>query len=585
MKHMNVQFMNACEFQNDRILEFAHEELTEGLETLMNQTEIELSVVFSTPEQPLRFDGYQASFHSGQLRIEASCPRGFLHGAYEILRFLGWDYTFPGRERQIVLRHLDAGIPEFSFRREPWMEYRGACLYNTTKETWKETLNAVDWMAKNGYNFLLTSYHRLDDTGQGDHAILWDEIGDQLLPEIQKRGIVLDMSEHSTDCFFPREELFTQHPEWFALKDGQRQPLQICYSNLQAVDTYGDRLAAFAADKPWFQFMGIWPLDGGGYCECEACRDPLTIYRANVRISQKLAQVRPDLTVEHLAYTAQSFTRPKNAVPKNMSVLVCSAKNEVAYEWAQRAGASGGAFYFDYNTGDHYRFRSLLWLNPLYCQEIVNAMTSYGFRGIVSLYLPVTAWWQASINYWYLRQFYYEPDADVELLTRELAGTLFGAPAAEEMKHILLQVFRNLQDPILWNGIPHGYEWFKGRIVQRNRSLDATHRQRYETVYKDILFRIGTCEISGQREQRNVQHLMRYLHLQHLYFVLITQYDADYNGEDSIEPYLCALKEYESDPDNPYISERYARWRIMGRDNILLPDRENFFQARMEPSD
>ena len=39
--------------------------------------------------------------------------------------------------------------------------------------------------------------------------------------------------------------------------------------------------------------------------------------------------------------------------------------------------------------------------------------------------IPVTAWWQASINYWYLRQFYYEPDADVELLTRELAGKKF----------------------------------------------------------------------------------------------------------------------------------------------------------------
>ena len=212
MKHLNVQFANVCAFQNDRILEFAHEELIEGLEALLDWSETKLTVVFSTPEQPLRFDGYQASFHGGQLRIEASCPRGFLHGAYETLRFLGWDYTFPGRERQSVLRHLDAGIPEFSFRREPWMEYRGICLYNTTKETWKETLNAVDWMAKNGYNFLLTSYHRPDDTGQGDHAILWDEIGDRLLPEIQKRGVVLDMSEHSTDCFFPRAELFPQHP-------------------------------------------------------------------------------------------------------------------------------------------------------------------------------------------------------------------------------------------------------------------------------------------------------------------------------------------------------------------------------------
>ena len=222
----------------------------------------------------------------------------------------------------------------------------------------------VDWMGKNGYNFLLTSIHREDDTEQGDHAILWDEIGDVLLPELQKRGIVIDMSEHSTDFFFPREELFRQHPEWFALENGVRCPSQICYSNPEAVEVFGDRLAAFAADKPWIRFLGIWPLDGGGYCQCEACKDPLTIYRANRRIAEKLAAVRPDVIAEYLAYRPQSYTRPDEDLPKNMSALVCSVRDQVAYEWALRAKGAGGAFYFDYNTGDHYRWRSNLWLNP-----------------------------------------------------------------------------------------------------------------------------------------------------------------------------------------------------------------------------
>lgn len=585
MNHLNVQYKDMCQFYDEHaetILEFARGELSAGLAALLGQTPAMLTVIFSLPEEPLRFDGYQVSHSGGQLRVESSYPRGILHGVYEALRFLGCDYTFPGKERQPVLRHLSDGLPDFSFRREPWMEFRGLCLYDTTKETWQETLDAVDWMAKNGYNFLLTSYHRLDDTGQGGHAILWDEIGERLLPELQKRGIVLDMSEHSTDCFFPREELFPQHPEWFALKDGRRQPLQICYSNDQAVEVYGDRLAAFAADKPWFQFMGIWPLDGGDYCECDACRDPLTIYRANVRISRKLSQVRPDLTVEHLAYTAQSFTRPQNIIPENMSVLVCSAKNEVAYEWAQKAHHSGGAFYFDYDTGDHYRYRSLPWLNPSYCREIVNVMTAYGFRGIVSLYLPVTAWWQASINYWYLRRFYYEPTADVRQLTQELAETLFGASASEKMGRILLEVFYELQDPVLWNGIPHGYEWFKGRIVQRNHLLDKVQRQRYESAHSRIVRMLEECVVSGEAAQRQLELLKRYLHMQYLYFTLITQYDADSDKKEAITPYLSALKEYESDPDNPFISEQYARWRTIGRDNILLPDRKNYYQAQAE---
>ncbi len=108
------------------------------------------------------------------------------------------------------------------------------------------------------------------------------------------------------------------------------------------MEAYGESLAKFAAEKPWFQFMGIWPLDGGDYCECEACRDPLTIYRANVRIAEKMKRVRPDLIVEHLAYTPQSFSRPTHAMPENMSVLVCSTRNRTAYRGPARPRTAVG---------------------------------------------------------------------------------------------------------------------------------------------------------------------------------------------------------------------------------------------------
>lgn len=575
--------------QEFRIIQFAQSELTRYLSYIptekgiaeLEETE-EIWVLFELPEAPLRYDGYEIFLTGdGRIHLRANTARGILHACYELLRQADFDFTFPGEQRQEIPQKADISTlsGRLSVRREPWLEYRGICLYHTTRQTLKETLETVDWMAKNGYNFLMTSIHRDDDTMQGDHAILWDEIGDVLLPELQKRGIVIDMSEHSTDWFFPRKELFGKYPEWFSLKDGRRQPYQICYSSQEAVEAYGDSLARFAADKPWIQFLGIWPLDGGDYCECQACQDRLAIYRAGVRIAGKIKKVRPDLAVEYLAYTPQSFSRPPRQIPDNMSVLVCSVRGRTAYEWACRAKDSQGAFYFDYGTGDHYRMRSNLKLDPDYSRETVNAMASYGFRGMLSLWLPVTCWWQACINYWYLKEFYYNPCADVSELTRRLAENLFGEHRGESMAGLLMEVYHKLQDGNLWNGSYQGHEWYWEHILNRNEALDKLHLQIYEDTWNSIMGRMKEEQPENPYHRRQLGLLKEYLTLQRLYYRQVDSYRAETGTQDQAEAYFEELKRCSEDTDNPFISESYARWRITGRDNILIPGQECAYEA------
>lgn len=381
-----------------------------------------------------------------------------MHGVYALLKELGCNFLFPGRQRERIPEY--GGWPRFdriAIRREPWLEYRGLCLYNTVKKTEQKTLDALDWMAKNGFNFLMSSIHREDDTGCGKygHAILWDEIGEKMMPELKKRGIVLDMSEHSTNYYFPSEKLFEQHPEWFALVNGKRAAGQICYSNPDAVEAYGNALADFTRENGDFEFMGIWPPDGGGYCECEKCRDPQTIFKANVKIAAKIRKVRSELTVEHLAYTPQSFPRPKEKMPENMCVLVCSVRDKIAHEWALASKETGGAFYFDYMTADHYRYRANVVMNPIYCREMVNMLAGYGFRGAVSLYLPVDCWFQTSLNLWYLSELYYDPVKPARELLEE--GAL-----------VLEEVSENLSDCCLWSGYSHAHDWYCEHITGRD---------------------------------------------------------------------------------------------------------------------
>lgn len=566
---------------------FAGEELCRYLGKMFpHDVQEQMEVTFVLETSGFRYDGYEVTESEPQkIELRAGMERGLLYGVYALLKELGCSFLFPGEQRERIPEHESWPCTErIEIRREPWLEYRGVCLYNTVKETEQKSLDAVDWMAKNGFNFLLTSIHKEDDTGCGEygHAIRWDEIGDGMMPELNKRGIVLDMSEHSTNYHFPPEKLFPQHPEWFAMVDGKRAPGQICYSNSDVVEAYGNALAQFACQNSGFEFMGVWPLDGGGYCECEKCRDPQTIFRANVKIAAKIQKVRPELTVEHLAYTPQSFPRPEEKMPENMCVLVCSVRDKVAYEWALASKDAQGAFYFDYMTADHYRYKANVVVNPVYCRETVNMLAGYGFRGAVSLYLPVDCWFQASLNLWYLSELYHDPAQPLENLHRKLALQLFGRRDLEKGEWVLKQIGEELSDRCIWSGFPNAYDWYCEHITGRNRELDAVHAKRFDEVCRQILEILSELENGGTEEyQKNIARMRQYVELQQLYYHSIDLFDADRDTPERARPYFERLSELKREEDTPFISEKYARWRITRRDNIFAPEKVNLFQAQV----
>jgi hypothetical protein len=56
---------------------------------------------------------------------------------------------------------------------------------------------------------------------------------------------------------------FKEHPEWFALVNGKRQPPQVCTTNPEVINQV---VAAALASK--FNIANISPSDGGGFCQC-----------------------------------------------------------------------------------------------------------------------------------------------------------------------------------------------------------------------------------------------------------------------------------------------------------------------------
>jgi len=74
---------------------------------------------------------------------------------------------------------------------------------------------------------------------------------------------------HSWDAAFDlrKGETFKQHPDWFALVNGNRRPPQMCTTH---PDVLARMVEYVLGGKQ--AIMNISPSDGGGFCECERCR-------------------------------------------------------------------------------------------------------------------------------------------------------------------------------------------------------------------------------------------------------------------------------------------------------------------------
>ena len=556
--------------------QFAHNELISYWSKIFNTHSSSAPAplpIFFTRVTNLPFDSYTISITDTSITICSPVGRGILYGVYELLKLIGCIFIFPSPEHQYVPTLSSFELPPQTITKTPSLEFRGLCLYQVSESTLTESLHMIDYMGKNHYNFLLTSINK-DDEAIGDFQdIHWKDVGEKLYPELLKRGIVIDMSEHSTDYFFPRDKWFKEHPEWFALMDGTRVPRQICYSNEDAIAEYIRSYCEFVKKHNDFQFIGIWPLDGGGYCQCDHCKDPLTVLRVNERIAEAIAKIRPDLTVEHLAYTPQSLSCPDHEIPDNMSVLVCDIQNTLAYKWGMKAYSKGGAFYFDYHTGDNYRFRSHVWLNPLYCKKIVNTFVHYRYRGIISLYLPITSWWQSSINYYYLSVAYYNPCFDLEEETSKLARMLFGILNGDTLAEALLITITKLQDQTLWSRFPHKLEHHPEHICNRNTYSDTLHLEAYKHTYNTIWQLIESVDLTSMtnNELYQLELFKAYLALQKLFFECVDQFNFETDSPDKVTPYFNMLEDLQKKWGNVFISPDYAKWRIIGRDNLLDP--------------
>ena len=428
---------------------FAAEELRRALREISGsappvQTEgkpggfsIELETL--AKENPeIRFDGFRIAVSGATLRIAANLPRGVLNGVYELLDFWGCRWFFY-RESPLYPQASELPLPESGIS-NPDLELRGVCIFPVNAEHCEELRRILDWLGRNRFNLLLTSINRTKKRDNG-WEVEWRQVERELLPELIRRGTILNISEHSGRHFFP-VTLFEEHPEWFAMNaEGRRFSTgQICYSNEEAVKVLVRNFTEYAEKHPEVSILGTWPEDGYGFCKCENCSRPGTVLKAVNRIADAIRKVRPDLTVEYLSYTSETSDVPPDILPRdNMSILIANMR--VASEWKAKIDKVGGrgVYRLHYHITDNTAERANLALKFHETAADCREAKEYGLRGIIPFFIGIDTWWRSSLNLYFLGKLSWSVSLSAEEILSDLCEKLYPS-VAKEMTELFLRL-------------------------------------------------------------------------------------------------------------------------------------------------
>lgn len=294
-------------------------------------------------------NGRRLTVVSGHERV------GTLYGAYDLLYRMGCRWFAPGPMHEEVPR-VDV-IPDIDETEKPDFVARGFLA-------WENRGNAdfLLWMARNRLNYWTLEQqppgllHKLGILMVcGRHTAESEFLGpDNAYPYNHYRfsgddGKPADpypvSSEFQGDANGDgRLSYFEAHPEWYAMVKGKRVPgieresfgTNYCTSNLHATAEFVKNYIRALADGRLrdADILRFWTLDGGKWCECDACkaqgtptdRHLLLVHRFCEEIAKARAEgrrTRP-LTVTFLAY-ADVVDPPTRALPAGFPRDYCMA--------------------------------------------------------------------------------------------------------------------------------------------------------------------------------------------------------------------------------------------------------------------
>jgi len=277
---------------------------------------------------------------------------------------------------------------------------------------------------------------------------------------------------HTIDKYFPPEEYFAQHPEWFALYSGVRVPWShFCLSSESLAEALTERLLAYIEeDKALSAKTGAalpdfydisFPDQMEGFCQCDACRKAVEVSGVSGlalkfvnKIARVVAEKHPDVTLETPAYAVYIEPPKDDTVPeKNVMIRLANVYVDMIHKtrekgnlqhyrllkaWSEICKQSGSKFQVW-----EYMFNIMVDMPLPVVRRLGDVFRTYADYVVSGMFVENE---RPSTDMWDLLQYVLvhlceDPYADTDWLIDDFITKYYG-PAAEYIAAYLKELFR-----------------------------------------------------------------------------------------------------------------------------------------------
>lgn len=405
----------------------------------------------------LKEDGYLLKINNNNIIICGNNDRGTLYGVYQFLQELGcfWpapDFDFYGEDGAKLIPEGYKKIflnSELTIK-EPDLKYRKAFVEEGNSHNISNLKKLIDWMPKAGFNVFNCP---IDYRHRGQ--VKWDKWKEELIPELKKRGILIEVGGHGYENFLSPERYFNTHPEWFGLINGKRSSEDrtvFCTSNKDAVEQFLNNIVIYLDKHPEIDIFDLWPPDAERWCECNSCKKigTTTLRHARLvnKVIERLKKESIEVQVQFLAYSRYTVP-PDSKIDKNSQLDFCPIRRDFHKPIFDRSSEinsfylkslrkwvenySGDISYYSYYK--KYRWRSLPILIPLLIVSELSYLKEEGINGH-SIYCEPGDWITYETNLWISSRVAWDINISAHKLIKEYCNNRFG-PAARPIQDLL----------------------------------------------------------------------------------------------------------------------------------------------------
>lgn len=371
-------------------------------------------------------DGFVLDSAPGHIVLAGTTPEGTLFAAYEFLERLGCRWYIPGELGEVVPHRPVLSFPTLHLEQQPSFASRHLQSHNM-QDPW---------------------YRR-------------QRLGGPIFP-----------GAHAGDVLLPPAKYFKDHPEYYALVNGKRQPSQLCYTNLEGTQVAAQNLIAYLKTLPPGapKWVGIGPNDGGGFCRDPGCMalyyemDPWTnewsITDAFLTWANRLAEIVlkevPDTQFGFYIYHTYNLppvkVKPHPAISGALAPItycrVHGIRNPIcdeAHAYRRLIDGWGAIMPNLYQRGYGFQLASpqFLWSKVHVWRDEVPYAKTHGIKGWRIETPP--SWANDPVSHWVLCKLMWNADADVDALVDDFHRNFYG-PAAEPAKAFWQTVDSRLRD-------------------------------------------------------------------------------------------------------------------------------------------